>query len=106
MTCSYIVCKDCFEQGNFPKVFQPEDFSAMTLKSILGEKPLSSDKIDDFTEHDNNEMSFEDARLTSTNFCTADKEKLVSAVTEQTQMSDLIDWQSIAENVFKGAYSV
>ena len=34
-----------------------------------------------------------------------DKEKLINAVTEQTQNSDLINWQSIAENEFKGAFS-
>ena len=77
----------------------------MTLKSAIGNPSQNSDKIERLSEHDNNEMSFEDARLTSAKFSTADKEKLVGAVTEQTQISDLIDWQSIAENVFKGAYS-
>ena len=82
LTCNYLVCKECYEQGNFPKVFQADDFSAMTLKSILGDKSVNSSKAEDFSEPVNNDMSFEDARLTQTHFTADDKEKLVSAVTE------------------------
>ena len=37
LTSSYIVCKECFDLGNFPKVFSPDDFSAMTMKSVFSE---------------------------------------------------------------------
>ena len=54
----------------------------MTMKSILGDKSGGS-KIDDLCEPvANNEMSFEDARLTKSNFSVEDKEKLISAVAE------------------------
>ena len=57
----------------------------MTLKSVLGDKSVNSSKVDDLTEQQpNNDMSFEDARLTQTNFTIEDKEKLINAVTEQT----------------------
>ena len=78
----------------------------MTVKSILGDKSLNSSNDDDFSEPLlNNDKSFEDARLTKTNFTVEDKEKLINAVTEETMNSDLINWQSIAENEFKGAFS-
>ena len=35
LTSSYIVCKECYDLGNFPKVFSPEDFKAMTMKSVF-----------------------------------------------------------------------
>ena len=37
LTSSYIVCKECYDLGNFPKVFSPEDFKAMTMKSVFME---------------------------------------------------------------------
>ena len=37
LTSSYIICKECYDLGNFPKVFSPEDFKAMTMKSVFME---------------------------------------------------------------------
>ena len=35
LTNSYLICKDCFDNGNFPKVFKPTEFKAMTLRTLL-----------------------------------------------------------------------
>jgi hypothetical protein len=35
LTNTYIVCKECFELGNYPKVLKADDFQTQTLKSIL-----------------------------------------------------------------------
>jgi hypothetical protein len=37
LTNSYVVCKECFDQGNYPKVFSSNDFEAQTIESILDE---------------------------------------------------------------------
>jgi len=38
LTNSYLICKDCFENRNFPKVFRPEEFAPTTLRSLLETK--------------------------------------------------------------------
>lgn len=76
----------------------------MTLKNILGEKPAVNDDVD-YSEEENNEVSFDEVGLAASSFTVEEKEKLIAGVTEQTMNSDLIDWQTIAENEFKGKYT-
>ena len=65
-------------------MFSPEDFSAMTLKSILGEKSVKNNTEDseDFAELPNNDMSFEDSRIAASSFTVEEKERLITRVGE------------------------
>ena len=80
LTSSYIVCKECYDLGNFPKVFNPEDFSAMTMKSMFSDKS-SIEKSNEASEAVvQNEVSYEES--SKSKFSAEDKEKLIAAVTE------------------------
>ena len=35
LTSSFLICKDCFDNGNYPRVFTPEEFKPMTLRTLL-----------------------------------------------------------------------
>jgi hypothetical protein len=35
LTSTYIICKDCFDSGNYPKVMNATDFEPQTVKSAL-----------------------------------------------------------------------
>ena len=64
-------------------MFSPEDFSAMTLKSILGEKSMKNNEdSDEYAELPNNDMSFEDSRIAASSFTIDEKERLISRVGE------------------------
>ena len=90
LTSSYIVCKECYDLGNFPKVFNPEDFSAMTMKSMFSDKSLIEKSNEASEAALQNELSYEES--SKNKFSAEDKEKLIAAVTEQTQQSDIINW--------------
>ena len=38
LTTSYLICKECFDNGNFPRVFRPKEFAPTTLRSLLETK--------------------------------------------------------------------
>ena len=35
LTNCFLICKECFDNGNYPKVFNPEEFQPTTLRSLL-----------------------------------------------------------------------
>ena len=43
--------------------------------------------------------------MAASNFTVEEREKLIAAVGEQVVESDLIDWQTVAEDEFKGKYT-
>ena len=44
LTNSYLICKDCFDNGNFPKVFMPDEFVPTTLRGLLNQDGIESGK--------------------------------------------------------------
>lgn len=51
LTCTYVLCTDCFEQGKYPSVLEKTDFEKTNLKSLLAADEFSAGKeTDDETE--------------------------------------------------------
>lgn len=54
LTNSYLICKDCFENGNFPKVFKPEEFVPTTLRGLLNQDGADCGKEKQQEDQDGN----------------------------------------------------
>ena len=104
LTQSYVLCKECFDLGNFPKVFKPEDFQATTLRSILGDETKDDTKAEDQQARESSFMAVDDEMVNQApQFTTEEKSSLIEAVTQQSP--DCIDWSSISREAFKGKYT-
>ena len=55
LTNSYVLCKDCFDQGNYPKVFSTDDFEPQTMKSILDDDNVNDSEAEQEKIPDENE---------------------------------------------------
>lgn len=89
LTSNYLVCKECFDLGNFPKVMTKADFEPQTIKSILTDSNQTSVDPDSGLKV-----------LTS-----EDREKLLHHISLREQEDAQINWASIAQEAFKGQYS-
>lgn len=54
LTSTYLICKECFDLGNYPKILSENDFERASLKSMLSlsefEKPQASETNDSAVE--------------------------------------------------------
>ena len=71
LTNSYLICKECHDNGNYPKVFQPEEFSPMTLRTLLqpNSKPATGEEAganaaDEQAEEEKKQAPEEDMMVT------------------------------------------
>ena len=105
LTQNYILCKECFEQGNFPKVFKADDFKPTTMRSILGIGGKNDDNEDqDDPQSDGQTHTLnQDILNRESAFDVDEKNELIEAVTQQS--SELIDWHCISQDVFNGKFS-
>ena len=94
LTNTYLICKECFDLGNFPKVFRSEDFESTSLKELLGHR-LFLEEAQDLEGTSDGEQKC--------NFSEEEIETLIDAVTKQ--QGEEIDWDSISKTCFNGKYS-
>ena len=40
LTSSYLICKECFDSGHYPKVLSADDFEPQTIKTILSDPAI------------------------------------------------------------------
>lgn len=81
LTSTYLICKECFDLGNYPKILSEHDFERASLKSMLSmpefEKPQASETNDLAVEWTQDEVV-----------------QLVDAVAEHQN-----DWEAITQYV-------
>jgi hypothetical protein len=73
LTQSYIVCRECFSEGNYPTILKPHDFERSSLESILSASEFGLNTIYEKNEDDELEMK---------EWTLDDKQRLIDAVTQ------------------------
>ena len=97
---TYVLCRECFTQGHYPKSVSAFDFEAQSIESILKASELglkykvAGDAIVYGKDGEERQMQVE------VEWPQDDKERLIEAV---SNMND--DWDEISKSVFNGDYS-
>jgi len=98
LTQTYILCQECYNLGNFPKVLQAQDFEACTLESLLKGEKLDSKVLEVPLEVDPGEEPIEDPYPKWT---LEETEALIDAISRRGD-----DWEAIARVDFKDQRSI
>lgn len=98
LTQTYILCRDCFSAGNFPKILDAFDFEKQTLEGALKAANFGYKYKQQILDDGGNEN--EQPGQYVVEWSIDEKYQLIEAVAAYSG-----DWESISKDVFEGIYS-